>query len=485
MLKTGLHCLPLLFLLLFHRVHAHTPPPCLKESKYLVGRPVLSLHEKSTEDSPFVTQTVYGHQVYLVENVGHGWALMETEDGYRGYAKIEGILPDNPRWRGGRHLCRTKSVAGQVYSVPDTEKPALLRLPFDSRILLVRDLAGSDDRWLEVILIGGEAGWIQRGDVEKVTTKSVEEVVALSRQFCQLPYIWGGTSSEGFDCSGYVQTLLKQTGAVLPRNSGEQATSDKVDTVNHPEFPGDLLFFGHDRITHVGLYLGNDRFIHSSVWNHKPKVAITGMDVIAKPLLATRRLKEGAYAYRASIHPIDEHMRARPTRFRKGEHIAESLRYVRLSHRGFDGYVHTGESFVHKEVAREITEIFEELFASEYPIEKMLPVNDYGTNDILSYEDNNSSVSYPQRTDHGLDLAVDVNPLFNPHRRGHVTIPENGREFIDRTLPCRGIITRDDPCYRAFVSRGWRWGGDLPDERGNVAWQRFYKTVRTENGKEG
>jgi cell wall-associated NlpC family hydrolase len=81
-------------------------------------------------------------------------------------------------------------------------------------------------------------------------------------------YVWGGTKPDGFDCSGYVQYLYKKEGVNLPRTAYEQS---KVGSyVNRSELKkGDLLFFLTNKkrkipITHVGLYLGNDKFIHAA-----------------------------------------------------------------------------------------------------------------------------------------------------------------------------------------------------------------------------
>jgi cell wall-associated NlpC family hydrolase len=85
--------------------------------------------------------------------------------------------------------------------------------------------------------------------------------------------LWGGTSTKGFDCSGFVQTVFYMNNVFLPRDvsqmilEGEQIeSSDDLSNL----IPGDLLFFGSNpnRATHVGIYLGNQQFIHSDGWVH-------------------------------------------------------------------------------------------------------------------------------------------------------------------------------------------------------------------------
>ena len=93
---------------------------------------------------------------------------------------------------------------------------------------------------------------------------NLEEMLVLSKKFLGIPYLWGGTNSLGFDCSGFVQMLYEQAGIQLPKNSREQANFSASQYVEKKDLiPGDLLFFGEKEVNHVGLYLGNNEFIHA------------------------------------------------------------------------------------------------------------------------------------------------------------------------------------------------------------------------------
>jgi hypothetical protein len=462
----------------------HTPSAFSKEKKGIIAIPVLSLYEECDERSPFVSQALYGHVIYLVDQLDDGWALVELEDGYQGYALQGNILPDNPIWRTDKKLSRICSIGALVYPEPDTSSQVLLRLPFDARIVLEEDFYANNDRWLKIILANGATGWIQRGDVEPLKPKSLQEITTLSSEFLGLPYIWGGASSEGYDCSGFIQTLFKQMGVILPRDSRPQAACEKCEEISFPQNPGDIVFFGEGRITHVGLYLGDDFFIHSGVWPHKPKINRLHLSEVYKPLLLSKRIKP--VIYQSETSPINEEIKSRMDfSWNESNPVPlEDLRYVKLNHWGFDGCVHDGELIVHKEAVDDIVEIFEDLFHQYYPIEKMLLVDSYQANDELSCEDNNSyafcsrkSVGKGEWSYHSYGLAIDINPLLNPYHRGDKTIPVNGIPFLNRKLQCRGLITEQDPCYKAFTSRGWKWGGQWEVDRGYVDYQHFYKEL--------
>lgn len=88
------------------------------------------------------------------------------------------------------------------------------------------------------------------------------EIINTAKSFLGTPYVWGGTSPSGFDCSGFTQYVLAQNGKSIPRTSQEQfASGQAVDKSNLQA--GDLVFYGNGEATHVGIYEGNNKIIHS------------------------------------------------------------------------------------------------------------------------------------------------------------------------------------------------------------------------------
>ncbi len=471
-----------ILLVLCAGVNGHQPNPYRLEDKYLINVPVLHVHEECSEKSSYCTESIYGHPVAIVERLNNGWVKIETEDNYQGYAKLANLIIDQPIWRTSKNLCRISSVCGLIYPIADTEKPALLRLPYGAYVELVEDYDSNADRWLEVKLIDGSLAWVQRGDVEKPTLLTLDEMLSLSTKFLQRPYIWGGKSSEGFDCTGFVQTLVAQMGVLLPRDSRPQAASEKLYAVELDELePGDLLFFGVSRITHAGLYTGNHTFIHSGVGENRPRIDYSTLEAYAEKFQAARRVKQPVFE--AEIREIDQEIEQKMLYSWKPNNPVplSDLRYITLKHWGFDYCVHDGELVVHKDVAREVVEIFEELYDHRYPIEKMLLIDAYLADDDLSCQDNNTSCfcSRPitngkEWSDHSYGLAIDINPLLNPYKNGNQPEPHKDH-FLDRALQCRGLINEDDACYQAFTRRGWKWGGNWQESRGYIDYQHFYK----------
>src|SRR5690606_35222348 len=85
-------------------------------------------------------------------------------------------------------------------------------------------------------------------------------------QYLNTPYLWGGRSNFGIDCSGFVQSVYRLIGKVLPRDAYLQARCGEVLESNHPPHCGDLAFFKNEeeKITHVGMMLNNFEIIHAS-----------------------------------------------------------------------------------------------------------------------------------------------------------------------------------------------------------------------------
>jgi cell wall-associated NlpC family hydrolase len=109
-------------------------------------------------------------------------------------------------------------------------------------------------------------------------SKDRDEVMYKVIEYLNTPYLWGGTSKRGIDCSGFIQAVMFQAlGVALPRTSYEQSNVG-VDVAREDLKFGDLLFFdtrGRGRVSHVGMYVGDGYFVHSG---SKTGVAVASLD---------------------------------------------------------------------------------------------------------------------------------------------------------------------------------------------------------------
>ncbi|MGN1262950.1 MAG: M15 family metallopeptidase [Prevotella sp.] len=148
------------------------------------------------------------------------------------------------------------------------------------------------------------------------------------------------------------------------------------------------------------------------------------------------------------------------------------LRYLLCLHRTNEGTAVVGEMVVNKAIANDVLYILRKLFDNAYPIERMRLVDYWDADDERSMTANNSSAfnfRYVSHTTtvskHGLGMAVDINTLYNPYCKSlpdgtKVVEPAAGKPYEDRTKTFPYKIEKGDLCYRLFVAKGFKWGGD-------------------------
>lgn len=149
----------------------------------------------------------------------------------------------------------------------------------------------------------------------------------------------------------------------------------------------------------------------------------------------------------------------------------QELRYVKVLHIDIDGNIKLGELVVNKAISQDMVTIFRKLYNAQYPIEKMLLVDNYNADDDASMRDNNSSAfnfryipTGGRLSAHSRGMAVDINPLYNPYIKqtanGTIIAPKEGSDYVERSGAFPYKIDRDDICCRLFLQHGFEWGGD-------------------------
>ena len=261
-----------------------------------VNEPVANMYSRPTLDADVVSQSIYGSQVLYLEKQS-GWIKVETFDKYTGWMEVSRLKDAGKPYATTGQTAFVSSLFAHLYREPSvTRHQPVITVPFESKLEIVAEPATNGKRWLQVRLVDDRSAWVQRGDLSFAIEKlNVDQVIELSKRFIGLPYTWGGTSSFGYDCSGFTQMLCRRQAVMLPRDAGPQAEWDGVKPVERYTLqPGDLLYFGSNlkKITHTGFYIGGGQFIHAAV-SGRPAVQISRLDdpPWTKLFVAARRPK--------------------------------------------------------------------------------------------------------------------------------------------------------------------------------------------------
>ena len=184
---------------------------------------------------------------------------------------------------------------------------------------------------------------------------------------------------------------------------------------------------------------------------------------------ASQSATPAAGEFRGRIAPIDSALAKRMTgvSWHPGCPVPlRDLRALSLSYRGFDGRAHTGRLVVHRDVARELVDVFRRLYEAGVPIRRMVPVDVYGGSDFRSIEADNTSAFNCRYVDgtrrwseHAYGRAIDVNPIENPYVSGGSTSHRASRPYLDRSRRRPGMAYEGGALVRAFDTAGWGWGG--------------------------
>lgn len=252
---------------------------------HYIEKPVVAMRQYPDAASEVVSQAIFSEQIYCLEQVGEWIKIKTIVDDYPGWIKKDSIHSRENQFFGDQYLiAQVTRNAAHLYHIQDTIYGPVLTLPFESRLRLIEPLdVSSNSRWLKVIMHNDREAYIQRGDIVLTPLKlnHFNEMCDFSQQFFGLPYTWGGRSSFGYDCSGFVQMLYRQMGIFLPRDSKDQCHwKGFVEVPIEKMQEGDLIFFGFDteQIKHVGMYVGNRSFANATILENMPYIHISSVD---------------------------------------------------------------------------------------------------------------------------------------------------------------------------------------------------------------
>lgn len=255
------------------------PEKELGDTVYAVANNSASnMRSEPSHPAQLATQVILGMPLNVLKREGE-WYLVQSPDDYISWIDGGGIqLMDEAQldeWKSAEKLIYLDTY-GFAYKEASSEAEKVSDL-VSGNILELLDEEGS---FYQVGYPDGRTGYVSKSqaapleDWRKSLDPTEEDLVSTAREMTGVPYLWGGTSTKGVDCSGFTKTIYFMNGKIIPRDASQQVhAGEQVDTSK--EFdklrPGDLLFFGtpatdstDQRVVHVGMWIGNDEFIHAS-----------------------------------------------------------------------------------------------------------------------------------------------------------------------------------------------------------------------------
>lgn len=265
------------------------PDATVEKPWALVSISVACLRGEPRSGAELVSQAIMGTPVKVLECDG-GMSRVQTPDGYISYVTDSSLqfLSDNEfsAWKKARRMVVTANLS-MAYENPEENIDAAV-----SDLLLgnIVEYKGENGGFFFVSLPDGRTGYVNKTDVKDFSEWAkqnfdMQTIERSARRMMGTPYLWGGMSAKMADCSGFVRTAYFSNGIILQRDASQQAlTGKKIDPKKWrtEAEPGDLIFIGtkSGKVTHVAMYIGNSKYIHSS-----GRVKINSMDSSADDYL--------------------------------------------------------------------------------------------------------------------------------------------------------------------------------------------------------
>lgn len=244
----------------------------------IIALSAANLRATPRHSAELVTQGTLGMPVRIYKKQDH-WYLIQTPDNYIAWVDSGGVVPmdstsyDN--WMQSEKLIFTKTF-GSSFAQKNESGQVVSDLVAGNVLKLI----DQQEDFYQVEFPDGRKAFVAKSQglpyKEWLTSlaQTKESLVTTSKTLMGLPYLWGGTSPKGVDCSGFTKSIYFLNGLIIPRDASQQIHQgilvDQDKDFSRLQ-PGDLLFFGKqatdstkERIVHVGMWIGNNEFIHSA-----------------------------------------------------------------------------------------------------------------------------------------------------------------------------------------------------------------------------
>lgn len=254
------------------------------------------LRLKPDYESPLETQELMGTVVEILGEQSY-WREVVTPQPYKAWCTDQGLVEmSSEELKAYEEAPKVMfhDLYGHIYKEPSMDAQTICDLVGGDLLRLTGINSNNDKalrkalkgKWTNVMLPSGKTGFVPskqlkvhngfrsiamgEGSAESISPETTEAIIAQAMKLVGVPYLWGGMSAKGVDCSGLVRICHIMNGILLPRNASQQVKcGERVELDNLQR--GDLVFFGTPatdekpmKITHVGIYLGGNKIIHSS-----------------------------------------------------------------------------------------------------------------------------------------------------------------------------------------------------------------------------
>jgi cell wall-associated NlpC family hydrolase len=246
--------------------------------RHEVLEPIVSIRRAASHEAQMVTEALLGERITIYETTEEGWAWGQLEaDGYVGWLSANALGPPGPAPTHKVSALRTLAFPG-----PDIKLPPVNALPMGTALVIARQ----DERFAVTA-----AGW-HVPEVHLVPIKAKQhDFVSVAEKFLETPYLWGGKTSLGIDCSGLVQIALQSGGIAAPRDSDMQELAlGKLSSLAELR-RGDLVFWkGHVAIARDGETLLHANAHHMAVAAEPADAAIARIKATGSEVTSVKRI---------------------------------------------------------------------------------------------------------------------------------------------------------------------------------------------------
>ena len=252
------------------------------QTRAVVEVSVATLHRAADYESPVESQCLMGATVLVNDQDSYWRNVSALDPRYDGWTEELSLAvmsrEEYDSWISSpKYICT--AVITHIYTEPSAKSRFISDITMGGVVRQVVDAKGKPvhkGKWVQVALPSRRSGWMRRSDLQDYAewllgrSATPQNVIGTANLFLGSPYMWGGNSTKGVDCSGLTWMAFHMNGVELPRDTSQQVKEGREVSMDDA-VAGDLIFFGtpasgdsRERVLHVAIYLGGGRILHAS-----------------------------------------------------------------------------------------------------------------------------------------------------------------------------------------------------------------------------